>query len=100
GHIILGAVGPQYGHKDQPAVHVLSEILGRGLNPLLNAALRARRDLAQRVSMSYAANHFGGSLLVHMTLDPGDKAAAAREALSFLKRARNENFSKDDYFGD
>ncbi|MDD8014889.1 MAG: pitrilysin family protein [Acidobacteriota bacterium] len=100
GHVIIGAVGPEYGHKDQYAVHVLSEILGGGVNPLLNAALRARRDLVQRASMSYAANRWGGVLLVHLVLAPGDRAPAVREALSFLKKVRNENFSPDDYFGD
>lgn len=100
GHVIIGAVAPEYGHKDQFAVHVLSEILGGGVNPLLNAALRGRRDLVQRASMSYAANRLGGALLLHLTLAPRDRAPAVREALSFLKKVRNENFSPDDYFGD
>lgn len=99
-YLVLGAVGPDYNHPDQYAIDVLTEILGRGINPLLNTILRGRRELVQRTSMNYLAHKYGGVLIIYFTLDPRNLTAAKREAIGFLKRARNENYSKEDYLGE
>jgi zinc protease len=99
-YLAIGLVGPDYNHPDQYPAELLTEILGRGLNPMLNVALRARRDLVKSVSMSYAALKFGGVFIALFTLDPRDVSQARSEARAFLKKARSLNFGKDDYYGD
>jgi zinc protease len=99
-YLAIGFVGPDYSHDDQYAVNLLAEILGRGVNPMLNSALRARRDLVQTVSMSYVPFKYGGIVMAVFTLDPKDVRMARSEALGFLKRARELNFSASDHFGE
>lgn len=99
-YLVIGIPGPDYNDPDQYAVDVLTEVLGRGVNPMLNSILRRRRDLIQTVSMSYNAMKYGGVVLIVLTLDPKNVSAAKKEAISFLKRARNENYSKDDFYGE
>ncbi len=99
-YLAIGCVGPDYGHDDRYAVELLVEILGRGVNPMLNSALRARRDLVQTVSMSYVPLKYGGIVMAIFTLDPKDVRMARSEALGFLKRARELNFSASDYSGE
>jgi predicted Zn-dependent peptidase len=79
---------------------LLTEALGRGFNPLLNIALRSRRNLVQNLNMAYIPGRFGGAVIVSLTLDPGNIAAATREALNYLRKSREENFSRDDFTGD
>jgi len=100
GYLFLGWVGPDCNHPDQYAVGLLAEVLGRGLNPLLNIALRSRWDLVQSMTMSYLPNRFGGAVIVALKLEPKNVQAATREALNYLRRCHAENFSKDDYPGD
>jgi predicted Zn-dependent peptidase len=99
GYLVIGLNAPDYNHPDQYAVDILTEILGRGINPLLNSVLRGRRDLIQTVSMSYNAQLYGGIILIYLGGDPKNLKAAKREATSFLKQLRNENFSKEDFPG-
>jgi len=98
-YLVIAALAPDYNSPDQHSFDVLTEILGRGLNPMLLGALRGRRKLAETVSVSYQAHRHGGAVLAYLTLDPGDIRAAEREATSFLKRVREENFSPQDVFG-
>jgi zinc protease len=99
-YLAIGFVGPDYGHPDRYAVDLLVEILGRGINPMLNSALRTRRDLVQTVSMNYVPLMYGGIVMAVFTLDPRDVRMARSEALGFLKRARELNFSASDHFGE
>jgi predicted Zn-dependent peptidase len=99
-YLAVGFVGPDYNHDDRCAVDLLVEILGRGINPMLNSALRARRDLVQTVTMSYVPFRSGGIVMAVFTLDPKDVRMARSEALGFLKQARNLNFTASDYFGE
>ncbi len=100
GYLFLGWVGPDFNNPDQYAVELLAEVLGRGVNPLLNIALRSRWDLVQSMTMSYFQGRSGGAVIVALKLDPKNVRAAAREALNYLRRCHAENFSKDDYPGD
>lgn len=99
-YLVIGALAPDYNHPDQYAVDVLTQIFGRGLNPMLGSVLRSRRRLAETVFMAYHAHHYGGLTLVYLTLDPRNLKAAKRETISFLKRAYAENFSPDDLLGE
>ncbi len=99
-YIVIAMPAPDFNHPDQYAVDLLTEIIGRGVNPMLYSALTGRRRLAETLSMSYQALRYGGAILIYLTQDPRDRASAKREALSFLKSARELNFSPNDYFGD
>jgi hypothetical protein len=50
--------------------------------------------------MAYIPGRFGGAIIVSLTLDPENIAAATRETLSYLRKSRDENFSRDDFMGD
>lgn len=98
-YLAIGLIGPDYNSPDQYAVDLLTEILGRGVNPMLNSALRSRRDLVQTVSMSFSAHKYGGALIAFFTLDPKDVSMAKNEAIRFLNQVRELNFAKEDILG-
>jgi zinc protease len=98
-YCVIGLAGPDYNHPDQYAVDLLTEVLGRGVNPMLNSALSRNRVQAQGLSMSYVAHRYGGVIRITLTLDPRTVQAAQRETLSFLRKARNLNFSADEFLG-
>jgi zinc protease len=100
GYLVIGLNAPDYNHPDQYTIDILTEIIGRGINPLLNSVLRGRRDLTQTISMSYNAQLYGGIILIYLGGDSKNLNAAKREATSFLKQLRNENFSKEDFPGE
>lgn len=97
GYLTIGFAAPDYNHADQYAMSVLAEALGRGVNPLLASFLHGERDSVQDVSMTYLAYRFGGAAVVSIKADPKDLKAVERAAVSFLKRAHNESFSKKDF---
>ncbi|MCK4430455.1 MAG: insulinase family protein, partial [Candidatus Aminicenantes bacterium] len=99
-YLIIGVLGPDYNHPDQYAINVLTEILGRGINPMLNYPLRGRRRLVETISMSYGSYMYGGCILIYLTLDPKKIKYAKQETIRFLKKVRSENFSKKDFLGE
>lgn len=99
-YLFLGFLGPDYNHEDQYAVDVLTEILGRGINPLLNQVLRGRRELAQTVSMNYTSLFYGGAMIITLTLEPKNVDQAEKQVVRFLKSLRRQNFSKEDFYGE
>ena len=100
GYLVIGTMGPDYNEKDQFAVDVLTEVLGRGIVPMLNRPLRGRRELVETISMGFGAYTYGGVINIYLTLDPHKIKSAKREAIKFLKSARKLNYSKTDYAGD
>ncbi len=98
-YLVIGIFGPDYNNKDQYAIHLLTEILGRGINPMLNYPLRGRRNLAHNVSMKYSAYKYGGAILIYITLEPKNIKFAKREAIRFLKETSSLNYSKKDVMG-
>jgi zinc protease len=100
GYLVIGFQGPDYNHQDQYAMDVLTEVVGRGVIPLLSYALRGRRQLVETISMGYGSYKYGGMASIYMTLDPKNIKAAKTETIKFLKGARNLNYSKTDYSGD
>lgn len=99
-YCLIGMPGPDYNHPDQFVVDVLAQVLGRGLNPMLYASLRANRDLAESASMSYTTLARGGLILATLTCDPKNLAGAKREALRFLRGSRTLDFGPDDIAGE
>jgi zinc protease len=98
-YLFIGYIGPDFNHPDQFAMDVLTEVLGRGVNPLLNLALRSRRDLVQNLNMIYLPGRFGGAVVISLTLEPKNLTTATREAVNYLKKSHTENFSRDDFAG-
>ncbi len=98
-YLVIAAFAPDYNSPDQYAFDILTEVLGRGVSPMIWEALRGRRRLVETVSVSYHAHRQGGAFLVYLTLDPRDLPAAEREATNFLRQAREKNFSPDDVQG-
>lgn len=99
-YLVIGKFGPDYNNKDQYAIHLLTEILGRGINPMLNYPLRGRRNLAHNVSMGYSAYKYGGAILIYITLEPKNIKSAKRETIRYLKETSRLNYSKKDVMGD
>jgi len=100
GYLVIGTQGPDYNHQDQYAVDVLTEVIGRGVIPLLSYSLRGRRRLVETVSMGYGSYKYGGMINIYLTLDPKNMRAARIETMKFLKNSRQLNYSKTDYSGD
>jgi zinc protease len=100
GYLVIGTNGPDYNSKNQFAVDVLVEVLGRGIVPMLNQPLRGKREIVETLSMGFGAYKYGGIIYIQLTLDPKKIPAAKRETLQFLKNARKLNYSKSDYQGE
>ncbi len=99
-YLVIGALAPDYSNPDQYPVDVLTEILGRSINPMLYSALSGDRRLVETVNMAYYAHKYGGAAVVYLTLDPKNLEAAKREAMDFLRKAKNQNYSPGDFFGE
>jgi len=96
-YLLIGMMGPDYNSPDQYAIDILTEILGRGINPMLNYPLRGRRQLAYSISMRYSSLKYGGAILIYLTLDKKFIKSAKNQAIQFLKSTRRQNYSKTDY---
>lgn len=99
GYLVIGLPAPDYNHADQYAVDLLTEIMGRGVNPLLNHPLQKRRVYVHSVSMSYNSLKYGGIINIHIRIDPKNIHTAQREIIQYLKKSRSLNYSKNDYIG-
>lgn len=95
-YLVIGTAGPDFNNTDQYASDILTEILGRGISPLLYRPLKGQRDLINTVGMTYITLAHGGAFEVFITLEPKRLAAAKNQALQFLRQVRGENFSRDD----
>lgn len=99
-YLVIGIFGPDYNNKDQYALDILTQILGRGVNPMLNYPLRGRRNLAQSILMRYSAHKYAGVIIIYITLDPKNIGITKRETIRFLKETSRLNYSKKDVMGD
>ncbi len=100
GYLVVAMSGPDFNHNDQYSLDVLTEVLGRGVNPMLNIPLRGTVVLVHSISMSYSAYKYGGAISIFITLDPKNINAAKRNVINFLKETATKNYSKDDYMGE
>lgn len=98
-YLVIGMLGPDYNHPDQYAIDLLTHILGQGVNPMLNIALRERRRLVHSATMSYDSLKYGGAILIYITCEEKHIKMATSKTIQFLKNTRSENYSEDDYYG-
>lgn len=99
-YLVIGTQAPDYNSPEQYAMDVLTEVLGRGVNPLLYSALnQGPRRLVETIMMGYQAHQYGGAVLAYLTLDPKNLGPAKREALNMLRRTREINYSPQDMPG-
>jgi predicted Zn-dependent peptidase len=100
-YLVIAAQAPDFNNPDQYAMDVLTEVLGRGVNPLLYAALnRGPRTLVETIMMAYLSHKYGGAVLAFFTLDPKNLSRAKREAVNYLRRVREGVFSPEDIPGE
>ncbi|MBN2246699.1 MAG: insulinase family protein [Candidatus Aminicenantes bacterium] len=100
-YLVIGMTGPDYNSPDRYAADLITQILGRGFNPLMNTALYGQRGIRiHSLHMIYNAHKYGGSFLVQITIDPDNLKSIRRSSVDFLKSTRNLRMSKDDYFGE
>lgn len=100
-YLVIAAHAPDFNSPDQYAMDVLTEVLGRGVNPLLYAALnQGPRRLVETIMMAYQSHKYGGAVLAFFTLDPKNLSRSKREAVNYLRRVREGNFSPEDILGE
>jgi predicted Zn-dependent peptidase len=96
-HLFLGWWAPDFNHEHRLPLSLLTHILGRGINPILNGVLRGERRLVEQFDMSYSPLRYGGMVILHMTLKDKNMHSAKSEVNKFLSRISSFNFSKQDY---
>ncbi|MGB3861179.1 MAG: pitrilysin family protein [Candidatus Aminicenantaceae bacterium] len=99
-YLVFGYNAPDYNDPDQFAVDVLAEILGRGINPMLNHPLLERRVYVNSIKMSYLAHKYGGAILIYFVMEPKYIKTAKNMIIRYLKRTRDVQYSKEDYMSD
>lgn len=100
GYLVIGLTGPDYNDPNQYALDVLSEIFGRGINPMLYHPLGRRRIQVSSIMMGYSAYKCGGAIIIQIALDAKNLKRAQREILKYLKAARSLEYSAKDVFGE
>ncbi len=99
-YMVIGMVGPDFNSPSQYGIDILREILSGGVYPMLNSRLRGMRNLIHTTWMNIGTLKYGGMVFIYITLDPKNVSIVRRDAINFLKDARNLNFSKDDFVGE
>jgi zinc protease len=100
GYLVFGYNAPDYNAPEQFAVDVLAEILGRGINPMLNHPLLERRVYVNSINMSYLAHKYGGAILIYFVMEPKYIKTAKNRIVRYLKRTRDLQYSKKDHMSD
>jgi len=99
-YLVIAAQAPDYNSPEQYPMDVLTEVLGRGVNPLLYAGLnQGPRRLVETIMMAYQSHKHAGAVLIYLTLDPKNLSMVKREAVNFLRRTREGYFSPQDIPG-
>ncbi len=99
-YLVVAVQGPDFNSPDQYSMDVLTEILGRGITPMLYSVLnQGPRRMIETLSMAYMTHKHAGALLIYITLDPRNLNRVRRETINFLRRAREQNFSPEDVYG-
>lgn len=97
-HLFIAFHAPPSDHKDQLAFNILTQILGRGVNPLLRQALYKRgQPLIHGLAINYYPLRFGGAVVVHLTTDLKRVKQARWETLKFLNNCWSYRYSIEDY---
>ncbi len=100
GYLVIGLTGPDYNNPDQYAMDVLTEIFGRGINPMLYHPLMQRRIRPNSMTMGYSAYKCGGAIIIQIALEPKYLKRAQREIQKYLKKSHRLEYSSKDVFGE
>lgn len=96
-YLLAGLVAPDYNHPDRLPMDMLSEIVGRGLNPLIYQAFAGQSDLITSARFNYLSHEQAGLIFISLTTR-ADKVSTARRLLqNFLPRLAEINYSQKDY---
>lgn len=95
--LAIGFRAPEFNHRDQFAMTVLSHILGKGPNPLLGMAIRSRKKLTASYSSQYLKLKYAGAFLIYFRTDPRTVKLLKRQAIKFLNRTNTYRYSKADF---
>ena len=95
-HLFIGWLAPAFNDELRLSFSLLTHLLGRGLNPIMNSVLRGNRQLVDRVSMGYVAMRSGGMAVLHLTLAEKNLRSARSEVAAFLSNIGSFHFSRDD----
>lgn len=95
--LLIGFRAPAFDNRDKFAFDILNHILGKGANPLLGMAYRARKDLAAGFTTRYIPLLRGGIFLIYLRTDPGKIHLLKRETMTFLNKTNTFRYSKSDF---
>ena len=95
-HLFIGWLAPAFNDEQRLPFSLLTHLLGRGLNPIMNSVLRGNRQLVDRVSMGYAPMRSGGMAVLHLTLEEKNLRSARSEVAAFLSNIGSFHFSRED----
>lgn len=96
-HLFFAWRAPDFNHEQRIPLTLLTHILGRGLNPMLNGVLRGGRQLAEQLDMSYVPLRSGGIVQLHLTLKQKNIRSAKNELSRFLSQLSSLNFGREDF---
>ena len=96
-HLFFAWQAPDFNHEQRIPLTLLTHVLGRGLNPMLNGVLRGGRAAADQLDMSYVPLRSGGMVLLHLTLAEKNIRSAKNELSKFLSRLTSFNFAREDF---
>jgi len=99
-YLAIGLTAADYNSEDQYALDVLTEIFGRGINPMIYHPLSRNRIYPSGLRMGYSAHRYGGAVTIVVALEPKHLKRAKRELTKYLKQARRLDYSSDDVFGE
>lgn len=99
-YLVLAYPAPHYNDPGQYAVDLLAEILGRGINPMLNHPLLERRIYVNSINMSFHSHKYGGAILIYFVMEPKYIKTAKNRILHYLKQTRDIQYSKKDHMSD
>ncbi len=83
--------------RNRVSIDVLSQILSRGISPLLYYSINAKRRLVHRIRMIYNSLEFGGVVIVHAILDKRNLQLVKKKIIRFFRDLKKFRFSKSDY---
>ncbi|MCP5049315.1 MAG: insulinase family protein [bacterium] len=97
--LIIGFHAPPSNSPDQLPVQVFSQVVGKGLNPLLGSVMARRgRRLVYGFSTHYVPLQYGGAFLILLNVEPKNMKTVRTAVLKFFNRtAWNFKYSVSDY---
>jgi zinc protease len=98
-HLFFAFRAPAYSHPDCQAQDVLNQILGRGLNPMLNSIFRNGRRVVDGFDLKYFALAQSGALVIHFITAPANVHYLKDQLIKRLSRLNAFLFSRDDFPG-